>query len=760
MPVPEHQDTPSPAETPNGSSGAPGAPSDALASAWSQLKKQETDFERRSEVLDALRQRLTRHLDKQNRVILERQRALDTKRLQSERERQFIHDAKLHLRRTQKEEEIRHQRLENRARQLEDEEATVELARVEIERERQDHQRAHTSKLTTLIHQKEAAQHELSVMQQRPAAVPSRRMLSDWRLGVALLVGCVAAGMLFVRSNFDYEPWVQVSATSVRTTATDMDAHRRDLARGLAIEATDPDSALHGPTVHTVAEERQLIVRARSHTRAGADVALQRWVGAYLTRVETTRLHSIAATRREIDRLSAELTATESALEHLVGKIADQRLEIEVENPRAEWQKLNADVELARQRIASTRAASDAARQRLVVLENTAVPDHPEVASDTRAAAEKRDTQLHQDLEELRFHLNRLRNHLLDAFKEFPQQLERLAAATQNFSTLLETERVKMDDPAIAAHIEAIWQLARKLADRVLEFDYAWRKQNEALTRLSVDPRRDECQQVQRTVEKMVRDLNDDVNRLLGDIQTEHQKYLRSLDSRPQHFELSNGLRRGLESILEEQYAFTTLGGRVLPSGNLALDTIMHRVRGLSRRAHDRRQVIEDQLTGNERARLVSERDAALAAAADEVRHLDGERQAATDQLLRLLDRLNALTPYVEEHGVTDTMLQYTQEEADLLSAQVEELKGARRASEARLSALLAAEKPLAIAEAGIDRWPVNLFSRGLHITSTAIAATVLCFLLLASLARSGRPPSSTSAQATAGLLREADHGA
>jgi chromosome segregation ATPase len=728
--------------------------SDGLGGAWTQLRQQRSEFERRGEVLDALRQRLSKHLDKQNRLLLDRQRALDIRRLQNDRERVYLRDARLHLQRSRQEEGVELQRLQRRTREVEAQADQISNERTALsDRLEQAHQQYQT-RIEDLLREKQAIADRLDNLEKQvstagpreaPAAVHRAAVPGParWRLGLAVLAGFIGAGVLYTTGRFEYLVRVHLAGSTRQATPEELDQHAAELARALSVVELPAR-----PAIAPRPEEAGLDVSVLTPDPAGMRSLLSEQIDLHLAGLARRRETRAAELNQQLQEAGSELGAALAKHQEAVTRLADQRLSSEVEDPREELQRLRGILAEARTRYEQIQKDLGDSETRLAALQASAVPDAPHVDPLALQAAEARDTQLHQDTEELRFHLNRLRRHLLDAFVEFPQRIENLAAAAQRFGNELETRRLELRDGPTLEILGVLCDQAQRLTQIIAAFQNTWTDLADRLQRLAVDPRATQTQDIQRSAEELVENLGRDSNEVLKALQLEYQKYVRSLETRPEHFQVTTELKEGILRIQEEQYGLLTLAGRIRARSDIQLESIIHRVDGLARRAADRRASIVEQLQSQQRQDLQEQTSEAISGEQARRQQLDTSRVATLNEIMTLQDRLTALIPYLEEHGINSTVARYTKAEADQLDSRV----AAAQQREAQLRRDLAAVQTgaveLAIQSVQVSSWPANIWTRLGTILSGGVALAVLMHLLMFSARLGRRTPAPLAGQA------------
>ncbi len=94
---------------------------------------------------------------------------------------------------------------------------------------------------------------------------------------------------------------------------------------------------------------------------------------------------------------------------------------------------------------------------------------------------------------------------------------------------------------------------------------------------------------------------------------------------------------------------------------------------------------------------------------------LDGllkNRDRAFAQLLSLQHQLDALLPYIAEHGATTEVVRYDEEAVKRALARVDQLAQKRQGQLEELAFLEQAGPPFLVEESLASTWPVNLFTR------------------------------------------------
>ena len=570
--------------------------------------------------------------------------------------------------------------------------------------------------------------------QHKPAV--GRRFL-QWRFGVSSLLALIACGAVLSSTTFTYRVSAVLSSDSAKLTPEQLQEHQLRLTHALASQLLQSGSPISyaGPTPVTQSGPRRLTIDVTAVDAQVGMEKLKQFAQGYLAHIEQERVDSITAVGDEVRQIEIDLAGAQQAHGQMVRRQADERLHIQSSNPKE-------DLERLRQRIQETdiefESAQSAIRQRedrLETLHRTVIPDFPEVDGAARAEANKSDRYLRTDLEALRVRLNRLREHLLEVFVVSEDVIRKYVAASNELRAYVEGAMLSVDNSEARSSLESVTTEADKLNAAILEFEQRWQQQHRILQQMTVDPRKRDCLQLQRKLEELVRNFHFDANEILKELQLEYQRFSQN-DASAQHFALRGDFVDRAQNMIQHQQAFANLSRRVLPTSDFLMNDLLHSIVGLTRRVQNRQAAIETELSLARRNELAEDRKSKIE---NEQAMLDGllkHRDRAFAQLLSLQHQLDALLPYIAEHGATTEVVRYDEDDVKRAQAGIDGLVQKRQVRLEELASLEQAGPPFRIEQSYASAWPANMFERLASVGFATGATMGICLVLFTVLTR------------------------
>ncbi len=678
---------------------------------WKKLQRQQGEFERRTAQLEILRQRLQKHVNKS--IVPLRAPTND----RGGPNRQSGGPLAIANPKSSAVDEIAVEYQESIDTLL-DERYAIELRMADLQRQ-----------VAAVLPQAD----ELH-SQHKPAV--GRRFL-QWRFGVSSLLALTACGAVLSSSTFTYRVSAVLSSDSTNLTPEQLQEHQLRLTHALASQLLQSGSpiAYAGPTPVTQTGPRRLTIDATAVDAQVGMEKLKQFAQGYLAHIEQERVDSITAAGDEVRQIEIDLAATQQAYGRMVRRQADERLHIQSSNPKE-------DLERLRQRIQETdiefESAQTAIRQRedrLETLHRAVIPDFPEVDGAARAEANKSDRYLRTDLEALRVRLNRLREHLLEVFVVSEDVIRKYVAASNELRGYVEGAMLSVDNSEARSSLEAVTAEADKLNAAILEFEQRWQQQHRILQQMTVDPRKRDCLKLQRKLEELVRNFHFDANEILKELQLEYQRFSQN-DASAEHFALRGDFVDRAQNMIQHQQAFANLSRRVLPTSDFLMNDLLHSIVGLTRRVQNRQAAIETELSLARRNELAEDRKSKIE---NEQAMLDGllkHRDRAFAQLLSLQHQLDALLPYIAEHGATTEVVRYNEDDVKRAQARIDGLVQKRQVRLEELASLEQAGPPFRIEQSYASAWPANMFERLASVGFATGATMGICLLLFTVLTR------------------------
>ncbi len=711
-------------------------PADPVGRTQAWLTQQQTEFEKRNSQLDNLRRKLQERIEKQNQLLLNYKKQLVTPATDASGG-DYLREAKRQLRKRAngKHRDLRSMvfeedtpaqaggdadavasRYENKIRALEQEKVAIQGRMAELQRQLERSARVDAEAL--------------------PAALTPRP--SDRRFAVALLVGLLAgAAVIWVR-GMSYQLNGILTAAPDKITPEDLSGQEQHLAEALAFSVTGGtmSKGLRVAQVSADPQTYRLTVVALAGAREAGLAQFKQLLDTYLDRLEQARLDSIRDARRTVEETDARIAALRHDYDDLLTKMANQALNIDVENPKQELDRLYSGLSRTRGELQNVTASLEDAREHLEVARALDVPERPHVDEARLRAAEAADQYLKEDLAALESRLTDLRNQLQPAYASADVQATRFCDAAGDLTSYLETQKLGTEDQALLAALEQFSIRVDPIQQVSSEFRKHWNHAGDSLKVLSVDPRRRDCLLIQQRLEGLLKGFDLQTQESLQGLQQEYQRFFSGLADPAQHFDVRNHLAKRISTVVQERLAFTGAVRPLLPTENFELDAVLHSVVGLTRRVEDRQKVIEAELAQTAREELRNDLAEEVALQEQKVRDLGNRREALFGEVLNLQDQLNGLLPYLAEHGATTEVIRYTPDQVEGVLARIGSLEQSRGRTEQHIEQLLSRAEPLQVTTAQAAAWPVftinNIWEVGLGMAAGVIATYLLLWLFSA----------------------------
>ena len=133
--------------------------------------------------------------------------------------------------------------------------------------------------------------------------------------------------------------------------------------------------------------------------------------------------------------------------------------------------------------------------------------------------------------------MNRLREHLLEVFTVSEDVIRKYVAASSELRAFVEGAMLSVDDSEVRSSLEAVTSETDRLNAAIIEFEQRWQQQQRILQRMTVNPRKRDCLQLQRKLAELVRNFHFDANEILKELQLEYQRFSQN-DASAEHFAL------------------------------------------------------------------------------------------------------------------------------------------------------------------------------------------------------------------------------
>ena len=111
-------------------------------------------------------------------------------------------------------------------------------------------------------------------------------------------------------------------------------------------------------------------------------------------------------------------------------------------------------------------------------------------------------------------------------------------------------------------------------------------------------------------------------------------------------------------------------------------------------------------------------------------------RDRAFAQLLSLQHQLDALLPYIAEHGATTEVVRYDEDDVKRAQAGIDGLVQKRQVRLEELASLEQAGPPFRIEQSYASAWPANMFERLASVGFATGATMGICLVLFTVLTR------------------------
>lgn len=728
----------------NESSTPPGSRDDAnqdmLAGAWSQLKRQQTEFERRSEQLGSLRNRLQTYLEKQNQLLRERHQDGDNS-LASASEATQDYFSQVEQRRDTRSNALRS--------------AGADLAQTDYspgaEQAEELEQRALTDRgeIDQLGQDKRKLQERLETLQRQAEKLARGGAATTGAIGsrarnlcvlASIAVGLLVSAILVPSTHFSYQVSLSVRAADPsQLSSAQLVEHRNALVAALAASKLEPGSRIDRilpadqlTDTPSSFKLRAVVEEKTATSRREAKQQLQRVADLYLDQIETARLRSIAEAKSAISALDDDITLALAEHANVVEKMGDHRLLISVENPKTELARLQSDLAANRKEFSIVQDKIRRAQDQIRNLRQVQIPELPEVDGQAREQEESKHNILKQDLEELRFRLEQLRDHLLAAFEDAGDALRRCVSACKSLINFIDTQRPNLNNRKVIAALIDVRGKAGDLNQVIFDFEKGWQRNLLNLHQLEVDPRRRECLKTQRFLANMVKDFRDDSDDLMEALSLEYQLNLvASIENRPEYFGLRNDLVQEIVTFQQRQLALHRALEKFIPEDNNRLKGIMSPIVGITAKVSAQQGEIQKNLSLMKRQAMEQEMASSILETQSRLDKLLEQRDKIMTQVFDTQDDLDSLLPYIAAHGATETVIRYTPEKADKLAAQAQRLKSEKQRSLAHLTSLKRAGQPLRLGRPQVADWPDNIVARASQIGFGGMSATLITYLVL-----------------------------
>ena len=671
---------------------------------WKKLQRQQGEFERRTAQLEILRQRLHKHVNKSN----------DERRARANDSGGPLAEV-----------------------------APKGSALDEIAVEYQE-------SIDTILDERYAIELRMADLQRQVAAVlpqadephsPHRpavgRRFLQWRFGVSSLFALIACGVVLSSTTFTYRVSAVLSSDSTKLTPEQLQEHQLQLTHALASQSLQSNSPIAsvGLTPVTRTSPRRLTIEA---TATDAQVGLQelkQFALNYLAHLEQERVHSVTAIGDTVRQIESDLAAAQEAHDRVRRRQADQRLHIQSASPKEDLDRFRQQLQETSVEFESIRAAIQQSEERLETLHGTVIPDFPEVDAAARDAANKSDRYLRTDLEALRLRLNRLREHLLEVFAVSENVIRKYVAASNELRAYVEGAMLSVDNSEARSSLEAVTAETDKLNAAIIEFEQRWQQQQRILQRMTVNPQKRDCLQLQRKLEELVRNFHFDANEILKELQLGYQRFSQT-DASAEHFALRGDFVDRVQNMIQHQQAFANLSRRVLTTSDFHVSDMLHSIVGLTRRVQNRQAAIETELSLAKRNELAEDRKLTIE---NQQSILDGlfiDRDRSFAQLLSLQHQLDALLPYIAEYGATTEVVRDGEDAVKQAQARIDELALQRQVQLEELATLEQARPPFVVEQSLASPWPANLFSRLASVGFATGATMGLCLVFFTAVTR------------------------
>ncbi len=570
----------------------------------------------------------------------------------------------------------------------------------------------------------------------RRKAGAGRRFL-QWRFGVSSLLALIVCGMALSSTTFTYSVSAVLSSDSAKLTPERLQEHQLQLTRELPAQLLQSNSPIVsvGLTPVTQTGPQKLSLEATAVDAQRGAEGLKLFAQDYLAHVEQQRVHSISVAGDTLRQIESDLTAAKEAYSRVLRRQADERLIIHSSNPKEDLEDLHSRIQETSLQFESIQASIHLSEGRLEVLHGAVIPDFPEVDDAARDEANKNDRYLHTDLEALRVRLNRLRQHLLEVFVVSEDVIRKSVASSNELRAQVEGAMLSVDNSEARSSLEEVAAQADKLNAAILEFEQRWRQQHRVLQRTTVDPSKRSCLELQRKLEELVRDFHFDANEILKELQLEYQQFSQN-DATAGHFELRGDFVERVRKMIQHQQAFANLSRRVLPTSDFQLSNMLHSIVGLTRRIQNRQAAIETELSLARRKEMAEDRKLKTESEQSMLHGLLKSRDREFAQLLSLQHQLDALLPYIAEHGATTEVVRYDEDAVKRAQARIDELAHKQKVWLGNLASLEQAEPPFRIEQSLASAWPTNTFERLGSVGFATGATMIICLVFFTGVTR------------------------
>lgn len=703
---------------------------------WAELREQELEFERHSQMLAVLRGRLEKYLGGQSTSTKGTERAAaddrddDQGTLDAEWHRPWAGDQSIF------DDDV------PGAMALLEESAAIDIGEYQ-------------ARIDTLEQEKSEIEKRLRMLQLKARGDPvggvPTAAHSRWRTGAALVLGLAVAGTVFWKTDFHYRVQAGIAVDSTRLEPDLAKSHSAQLKRALhsATGAQSSGMLVGAPQARFDARARSIEVSALSANRSKILPWFRSGLASYLEQAEAQRLQAIAETRQALQDIEEDLFASSETHRQLITRLAEEQSTLAAGDPKAEFQQLRDTLSTTRASYEQIQAESLALQRELYVLKHTEIPELPEVDAATRREAESEDRYLTADMQALGQRVQQMRAHLLADAEQSAPLVEKYGTAAGSLRSFLDTQKLHLERRKVSSDVDELIAKSHGLMQCISDFGRQWHLHLDALRRLDNASQGRDCLDLQRSLEELIKRFNYEANLLQKEILQLYKKMGRELEGRAEFFQLRNGLARENALLVKHQLALADFLQRFLSQGDFKLEATVHSAVGLTRRVRDRAAAIEEKLSRARHAELVAQSAQRIKQVEQQVAALNTKREDLVQEMLRLHDAVGDLVPTLEVHSATAVQVQYESINAQELTEHLNRQSAQKQQLRGRLDLLEAAEGGLTLGPVALQAWPVNAVDRLSQVGFGGLSAVIIAYLFIPLLVNgSGRSRSMAQEEA------------
>lgn len=482
--------------------------------------------------------------------------------------------------------------------------------------------------------------------------------------------------------------------------ASDIKPYRTMLLEQACNDLDPSDTPLSQWRIRSDGPDGLLKIEVASPDRRHAATVLEAMAGAYAASIKKrydaelarpTEVEALLA--GQVGRLRHEVKTARRIADDLSRRLPDA-------DPRVQYDQHIKELRTLQASVSQLRLDIDKKGTLLAEAENLTPATEPKIDPAERTVAEQRNGELGQLRAELGMHANKIRSHLLGAWKDSRLELSNLIRTAHDVRGAAEklTGTAARNEQADA--VESFTLAAMRYETDLGEFAGTWRAE--------FSPLMEEADAQDGSPE--VLDFVQRIGMVLEAFQVVGEKSLGIIDGEVGKIS-DTSVRQSAGFVpyakLSSEYAalrsahntFAGAASQVLPERNFRLDATCRTARGLRSRLRHCRAQVDEALRERKTYEAKLERQEAVASLTAELSFLRGERDRLMADMLDVQDRIIADLPWVENYKSTLAAIEAADDYVGTLTERVDRLE-AERSEAAKMRT--ASVDPSAISFAGV----------------------------------------------------------